>query len=103
MLDSDLLAKLRRIKEELAKEGFIIDGVFGSFARGENSQKSDIDLLYHVETSFLDRYGSFKAFKKIEEIKNYIQSQLQLDVDLAPSDNLSKTAKKYIYKDLIRV
>ena len=39
--------KIKELKALLKKEGFIIDEVFGSFARGDYNQNSDIDLLYH--------------------------------------------------------
>lgn len=64
------MKKLKVIKAELAKDGFIIDGIFGGFAKGESKKSSDIDLLYHVNGKFLNMYGSFRAFKRIEEIKN---------------------------------
>ena len=94
-------AILRTLKEELKKEGFIIDGIFGSAARSD--QYEDIDILYHLEERFFDKYCGFQGFKKLEEIKRYIANTLGKEVDIAPIDNLSQTAKKYIFRDIIYV
>jgi len=95
--------KLKFLKSLLKKEGFVIDGVFGSFARGDYNQNSDIDLLYHLEEPFFSKYPGFRGFKRLEEIKDFLKKELKRDIDLAPSDNLSKVGKKYILKDLVNV
>ncbi len=102
-MKKSILEKLRSIKKELKKEGFVIDALFGSVARGEENIKSDIDLLYHLEKPFFERYEGFIGFKRIEEIKEYLKKQLGKNIDLASIDNLSETAKKYILKDTINV
>jgi len=100
-MKSDLINKIKILKKELQKEGFIIDAIFGSFVKGENF--NDIDLLYHLDKPFFEKYNGFVGFKKLEEIKEIIKQELNYEVDLAPIDNLSKTAKKYIFKDIIYV
>ena len=99
-MDKALKIKIKKLKSILKKDGFIIDGVFGSIARGDYTNKSDIDLLYHLEEPFFTKYQGFKGFAKIEEIKEFLKKELKRDIDLAPTDNLSNTAKKYILKDL---
>lgn len=98
-----LITKLKKLKPFLEKEGFVIDGLFGSYARGEQIRTSDIDLLYHLDSMFLEQFGGFIGFKKLDEIKKVIEKELDLRVDLAPSNNLSKTAQKYILRDVIYV
>jgi len=95
-----LIQKIKILKKELQKEGFIIDAIFGSFVKSEKF--NDIDLLYHLDKSFFEKYNGFVGFKKLEEIKEILKKELKYDIDLAPIDNLSKTAKKYI-KDIIYV
>jgi predicted nucleotidyltransferase len=102
-MDKKLFIKLKLIKQELQKEGFIIDGVFGSIARGDDNTTSDIDILYHLENPFFQKYEGFRGFKKLEEIKLFLQNELKKEIDFAPSDNLSETAKKYILKDIVYV
>lgn len=62
-----------------------------------------MDILYHLDKLFFDKYSGFIGFKRLDEIKQIISKEIKRDVDLAPSDNLSQTAKKYILKDVIYV
>jgi predicted nucleotidyltransferase len=64
---------------------------------------SDVDILYHLESSFFDKYSGFVGFKKLDEIKQYISKEIGKKVDLAPKNGLSNTAKKYILGDCIYV
>jgi len=43
------------MKQILMQEGFVIDGLFGSYARGDFSKESDVDILYHVEKPFMQK------------------------------------------------
>ena len=95
--------KIIKLKEYLICEGFVIDGVFGSYARDEETDKSDVDILYHLEDKFYEKYSGFTGFQKLDDIKKIISNKLEKKIDLAPKTNLSKTAQKYILKDIIYV
>lgn len=69
--------------------------LFGSYARGEQDEKSDIDLL--VE---LDSKTNLFAFIKM---KNELEALLQKPVDLVSSKAVSKFIKPFIEKDKILV
>ena len=100
---NDIYEKLRLIKPILSNDGINILGVFGSYARNENLKDSDVDILYHLDKIFYDKYSGFIGFKKLDEIKQFISEKLDKKIDLAPSSNLSKTAKTHILKDVIYV
>ncbi|MBD3808123.1 MAG: nucleotidyltransferase domain-containing protein [Epsilonproteobacteria bacterium] len=102
-MQQKILENLQILKSKLQQEGFIIDGVFGSHARGEATPQSDIDILYHLDDAFYKNFSGFKSFKKLDEIKQNISSTLGLKVDLAPKNNLSKTAQKYILSEVVYV
>ena len=70
-------------------------GLFGSYARGEQTKKSDIDLLvnFNKKLSLLDLIGT-------EELLSQV---LNAPVDLIPSDSLNKYVKPYVAKDLITI
>lgn len=101
--DETVLKKLQENKKIFEMDGFIIDGIFGSYARGEESEKSDVDILYHLNQTFYERYSGFVGFQKLDVIKKTISQILNKKIDLAPKTNLSKTAQKYILKDLVYV
>lgn len=67
-------------------------GIFGSFARGENTEKSDIDILYDYE-------GKIKLFDHIRMI-NELQEYLNKKVDLVTPDALHPLLKDQILKDV---
>ena len=95
-------SKLAELKDRYAKEGFVIVGVSGSYARGEEGESSDIDLLYKIENpaEFSRIYGGFGAFSKISEIKNEIKVALNREIDLIAINGLNEIGKKYIIEDM---
>jgi predicted nucleotidyltransferase len=97
----DQIRLLRTIKPVFLKEGFVIDGVVGSVARGQKGR--DLDLLYHLEEPFFTRHPGFKAFARLEEIKALLSHRLGVPVDLVAASSLSKTAKAHMMKDLLDV
>ncbi len=99
----DVISQLKTLKPDLERNGFIIDGVVGSYAHGDYTDESDIDILYHVEKKFMELNKGFGAFSKLAEIKEYLKLKLSKDVDLIASNNLSKTAKKYMLDKVLHV
>lgn len=67
-------------------------GIFGSFARGENSENSDIDILYDYE----DKVTLFDHIKII----NNLEKLLNKEVDLVTINALHPLLKDQILKDL---
>lgn len=60
----EILEKLRDHKDELKKYGVKRIGLFGSYARGEQKRKSDIDLVVEFDAAFFgdDFNGLFDAY-----------------------------------------
>jgi len=102
-MDAVLLDKLKEKKRLLLKDGFEIIGVFGSYARGDETKESDIDLLYDIKPVFMQKYEGFQAFAKLNEIREELKIFLKRDIDIATIDNNSKTFKKYALKDIVYV
>ena len=92
---------LKNAKNELAKEGFYILGVVGSFARGENY--NDIDIIYETDENFENKYLGWDYFIKIEEIKKTLEKLLQSKIDLINNSSMNQIAKKYMMKDFVNV
>ena len=91
---------LKEAKEKYANEGFNIVGFFGSYARGEATKDSDIDILYELNDKFIKAYSGFLAFSRLREIKEELKALFGIDVDISAKSGLSRTAQKYIMRDL---
>jgi len=102
-MHQDILRNVTDLKQKYQSLGFLIIGVFGSQARGDFTQKSDIDVLYDLDKSFLKNFSGWSAISKIESIKEEMKSVLGLEVDLASADNNSKTFQNSIKNELIYV
>ncbi len=78
-----LLEELRKQKP-LLKERYYVNeiGVFGSFARGEATDESDIDLLVTIDAP-LEIY-----IKNKQLLKDYLKKLFKRDVDLANPSSL---------------
>ena len=99
MRKSDIVSTLHKLKPVYQEEGFILVGLFGSYARGTQSKFSDIDIAYKLDyDKFSQRYkDGFSKLLRIEDIKKELQSLFKKPVDLVPDNN------KEILKDLINV
>jgi uncharacterized protein len=69
-------------------------GVFGSYARGENSNQSDLDILisldYSKRISLLDLIG----------VEQDISDELGIKVDLVTEKSLNPLIRPYVEKDI---
>ncbi|KIM12271.1 MAG: hypothetical protein KU38_05140 [Sulfurovum sp. FS08-3] len=103
-MKATVLTQLKQLKNKYQNIGFYIVGVFGSYAREEQTLQSDIDIVYSVDKSFIHRYGGWGAIVEIEKIKQDIQTTLGIPkVDLATSDSNNQTLQKAIKESIIYV
>jgi len=70
-------------------------GIFGSVARDENTEKSDLDLL----VDFSEPVGMFKFL----ELRDYLRDALNIDVDLTTPRALKPAIKRTVEKDVLYV
>jgi len=86
-------------KEEL-KEKYKVKtiGIFGSYARGEQTEKSDIDIMVEF---YENNYPSFSEYLDLIEL---LEEILGLNVDLITKNSIHNPyLKKSIEEDLIYV
>ncbi len=104
-MQNDLLNKIKKLKPKLHDEGFELLGVFGSFARDEQSKDSDIDLLYEITdtNTYLQKYQGWDSILHIVETKDFLKKELERDIDFVDKDTLNSIGKEYILKDLVYV
>ena len=69
-------------------------GIFGSFARGEQTKKSDVDVL----VNFAPGYATLKNFIGLCD---YLEGLFRRKVDLLTEESISDLIRPYIEKDVI--
>lgn len=102
MNKKEIIGFLKEHKKNYMEDGFIIVGLFGSYARGDFDKDSDIDLIYEIDNDkFFKKYGGFLSVSKVEDIKKELEKKLKKSVDLVSFDTMDKSTIKTIKKDMI--
>ena len=102
MTRENILEKLKKVKSRYEGEGIRICGLFGSYARNQADETSDIDILIEATPRFAQRYG-FEAIARLREIEEELSRLLGRPVDLADRSGMGKTAHKFIVKRTLYV
>jgi predicted nucleotidyltransferase len=87
----EIISVLRQQKDLLRTKFYVKNiGIFGSFARNEANEKSDIDFLVEFEEGNLDYYMIRR------NLNDFLSAEFKREVDIA----ISKALKPF-YKDTI--
>lgn len=97
-----ILDYLHELKGELHQEGIIQLGLFGSYARGENTLYSDIDVAIKKEENYLQHRNAYAYFEEVAKIKRRIFEKFHRSTDVFDLDSRS-SMKEAIMKDIIYV
>lgn len=99
MRKDDIVKQLKTLKPLYEKEGLIILGLFGSYAKDTQTKYSDIDIAYKLDyDKFSQNYlDGFAKLLRIEDIKKELQHIFKKEIDFVPNNNQS------ILKELIYV
>jgi len=82
-----------KISKILKGHGIAKAGIFGSYARGEQNKKSDIDILIEFDGSLLD----------LVKLERELKEKLGIKIDLLTYSSISPYLKKRIFQEEIRV
>lgn len=99
MMDTGSLTKkeileLLREHKDFFKQEFAVDNImlYGSYARGEETDKSDVDILIKSKV---------KNFDKQYRLKVFLENNLKKEVDLVYYDSVHPFLMQFIEKDLV--
>ena len=98
----NILRYLSDIKSDLSQNGIARIGLFGSYARGEDTLYSDIDIAIQKEEGYLNRRSAYDYFDEIAKIKRLISAQFHRNSDVFDLDSAS-SMKDSILKDIVYV
>ena len=85
--------KMPNIKDKYGVKNLYI---FGSYVRGEQNKKSDLDILVEFEKGK-------KRFKNYMGLKFYLEDLFGKKVDLIIKEAVKPRLKKYIYEEAVSV
>ncbi len=90
----DVVKILKKLKDEVSRAYKAdIKGIFGSCARDELAESSDIDVLvsFHAGTTLLD----------VSRLGDYLEEHLHRRVDLVSERAIRKEIEPFILQDMI--
>ena len=94
----DILNFLRTNKDSLlSKYSLTKIGIFGSYARNEQTEMSDIDIILDFKEDENDFYG------KKYDLREYLKSVSEKEVDICTEHAIKPRFRPYILKDVIYV
>ena len=94
---------LRELRLSYESEGFVLLGVFGSYARGDETPASDVDLLFETTADFSRRYPGLRMFGRLDEIRREMAARIGKNVDLVDRAGLGRVGQKYILPEVKHV
>jgi len=87
---------IKKHKDELKEKYSVKEiGIFGSFARGEAKEDSDIDILVEFEKPI--------GFFKFLELEEYLSNLIGREVDLVSKKALKPNIGKHILEEVVTI
>jgi predicted nucleotidyltransferase len=91
-LKDQILSRLQQEREFLHRSGVSRIGLFGSAARGEDREDSDLDFLIEMENSTFDAYM---------DVKFRLEDLFQRQVDLVLSHGIKPRLRERILAETV--
>ncbi len=92
MTRDEILKKLEENRAAIRGFGVLRLGIFGSYARGDPTETSDMDFLVEFEKSSFDNYFDLKFF---------LEDLFGRKVDLVIADTIKPRIRPYILQEVV--
>ncbi len=92
----EVISIIRELKNEAEQKYKVeIVGIFGSFARGEQKETSDVDVLvkFCENATLFDFIG----------LSDFLQEKLGINVDVVPVDAVREELRERINQDMVMI
>lgn len=94
-MKTEEILKILRELEGIVRQRYKahIKGIFGSYARGEEGHKSDIDILvdFDKDANLFHLVG----------LSLFLEEKLHIPVDVVPYDSVREEMKEYVFKEAV--
>lgn len=91
-------AVLKEHKDEVIQKYHVSElGIFGSFVRGEQKRRSDIDILVEFDER------NIPGLLKLIEMERYLEKLLRKKVDLVRKGGIRPELRKIILKEVVYI
>ncbi len=92
-MTKEYILNFLKTNKQLLNEKYSVTkiGLFGSYARNEANEKSDIDILVEMPPSFDNFF----------DLKYFLENAFGKTVDLGKAKNLRLLIKKYVDKEIV--
>lgn len=97
---SEVLAVLRAHEAELRVRGVDKLTLFGSLARGDAGERSDVDLAMRAGAGF--SAGGFDHFGRLDALREHLRDLLGCDVDLVEETAVRSHFRQTIEQEGVR-
>jgi len=94
-MNNEIKSIQKKISHILKEHKVTKAGIFGSYARGEQNKKSDVDILIEV--------GNDVGLIGFISLKMLIEKAIKKKIDLVEYDTIRKELKENILKEEIRI
>lgn len=89
---------LKEHKEEVSRKYKVSEiGIFGSFVRGDQKKRSDLDILVEFDEE------NIPSLLKLIEMERYLQRLLRKKVDLVMKSSIRPELKDIILKEVVYI
>ena len=102
MKKDEILNYLKEFKDSSHNKLFIEIGLFGSYAKNQADDFSDIDVAVKVDKEYLERHDIWDYFDAINEMKMALLKRFKLQSDIFDLESSNGLVEK-IKKDIIYV
>jgi uncharacterized protein len=101
---NEILQTLRDMKPEYEAEGVNILGIFGSYARNQANENSDIDVLVETNNLFMAKHpDGFSGFTKLSKLREELENTFKTRVDLVDKTGLLQHNNTHILQSAVYV
>lgn len=96
MLDKDSIVQTLQLQTDLLRQKYHVQkmGLIGSFSRGQQTAKSDIDFIIELDAT------TSNIFETKAKLRKYLKQIFHRNIDLAHYQYLKPFAKETILKDV---